>query len=227
MFKTLKRSRASNATLLVLLVLASYADEDGLCYPSLREISKRARVSRTTVVAAIEKLVQTGELARLTRGHSDWDRVKHRRREGGFQPTNYYQLMVVNPVNHLTASATDGEVVKVVNHPGGSIHEPKVVQSAETTHPFLNLSDLNSGAARREPSRWDEKLRELVHLTWQDQPTLGGLELVEHLRDWLQQLPAIDNEVTDEDLGAAIEFAAGQRQRAAAMRRPHQQRRRA
>jgi hypothetical protein len=164
------------------------------------------------VVTAIEKLVHSGELVRLTRGHTDWDRIKRRRPAGGFQPTNYYELKVVQPVDHQ----------------GGPNDQRKVVQTAETTLLSMNLSLEQGGAARREPCKWDGKLRELVHRIWQEQPVLGGVELLEHLRSWLEQeAPSIAKAVTDEDLGAAIEDAGEQRRRSASMRRPHQQRKRA
>jgi Helix-turn-helix domain len=228
MYEALKRSSATDTTLLVLLVLASYADKDGLCYPSLRELARKARLSRQTVVTAIEKLVHSGELVRLTRRHTDWDRIKHRRRAGGFQPTNYYELKVVQPVDYHQDGPNDQEVVQPVDHQGGPTDQRKVAQTAETTLLSLNLSLEQGGAARREPCKWDGKLREMVHRIWQEQPLLSGVELLEHLRSWLEQeAPSIAKAVTDEDLGAAIEDAGEQRRWSASMRRPHQQRKRA
>lgn len=111
MFKALKRTKATGTTLLVLIGLASFADEDGLCYPSLRTLAKRVRVSRVSAVRAIQWLIDEGELAMLKRGHASPDSVKDRGRRGGFQATNYYQLKVVSPVNHLGGNNQEAEVV--------------------------------------------------------------------------------------------------------------------
>lgn len=63
-------SRAEGAAFTVLLAMADWADHNGRCYPSYRQIAKKARVSRASVATAITKLIELDELERVTRGHT-------------------------------------------------------------------------------------------------------------------------------------------------------------
>jgi hypothetical protein len=49
--------------LTVALALADHADAEGSCYPSIDRIAQKARVSRRTVIYAIERLARAGVVA--------------------------------------------------------------------------------------------------------------------------------------------------------------------
>lgn len=66
----------------LLLVLASYADELGVSWPSIKRLSEETRLSRSAVIRNLEILVDAGYLVRLNR------------RSDGRQDTNLYELQL-------------------------------------------------------------------------------------------------------------------------------------
>ena len=64
------KSKSKGALLNVLMAFSSFADEHGLCFPSVHAVARRARVSRSTVQTAIDVLVALGEVASMSRGRT-------------------------------------------------------------------------------------------------------------------------------------------------------------
>ncbi len=58
-----KFSQAKYASRLVLVALADFADDEGYCWPSVKTIAKKARVSERTAQYGIRQLIEIGELA--------------------------------------------------------------------------------------------------------------------------------------------------------------------
>jgi Helix-turn-helix domain len=216
MFRTIKRSAAKGLALHVLITIASFADEDGLAYPSLRQIEKRAKVSRHTVIAGIRQLIADGQLRTVPRGHRDRDRVKDARRRGGFQPTHYYQVLAVNPVDRL--SPGDGQVVQPLHHLGGAKTTRKVVQKRrfpQLGSLLLNESVLNKSARRRpRGGPADEQIIGILvtqtHALLDEDPMRVGEPLLDALMDWAKRRHATYGCSTDA-LTDAIERALRQR----------------
>jgi len=63
-----------------LLVLASYADDRGVAWPSLAVLSKDTKIKRSTLIECLNKLVELGFI----------DRVKRYR--GNLKTSNIYRL---------------------------------------------------------------------------------------------------------------------------------------
>lgn len=63
----LEHSDAREAARLVLICLAERADENRQCYPSIRDIASRARLSERVVPRILDRLVEAGEIVRLYR----------------------------------------------------------------------------------------------------------------------------------------------------------------
>lgn len=63
MAKIWKSSQARGGELLVLLAIADFADDDGIAYPSVSTLGKKARLSERQVQRAIRRLTALGELA--------------------------------------------------------------------------------------------------------------------------------------------------------------------
>lgn len=83
-----KSSAASGSTLLVALALADQADDDGLCWPSVKYLATKTRMSERAVQDRVRALVDAGEVTRLPRaGRSNHYRFTFRpgefRQEGG------------------------------------------------------------------------------------------------------------------------------------------------
>jgi len=57
--------RAKKLPLLVLLRLADYADDDGLCWPSVTSLARDCRSDRRTIQRTLEELEELGLLVRL------------------------------------------------------------------------------------------------------------------------------------------------------------------
>ncbi len=63
----LEDQRISKHGLLVYWVLCRHADHKACCFPSIRKIAKGARISTSTVWAAVEELIKTGYIKKRTR----------------------------------------------------------------------------------------------------------------------------------------------------------------
>lgn len=80
---------ADGGTLLVLLALADFANDDGECWPSVRTLSKKARLSERQTQYAITDLIDAGVVERdLNAGphHSNLYRVIGGAISAGVQP---------------------------------------------------------------------------------------------------------------------------------------------
>lgn len=64
-------SKHKAGTLLVLLAIADFANDAGVAYPGQGTLAKKARLSRMQVSRAIQKLVESDELA-VKRGRSEY-----------------------------------------------------------------------------------------------------------------------------------------------------------
>jgi hypothetical protein len=63
-----QHSQHKEGTLVVLLALADSANDNGVCWPSIRHLAAKARMSERGVQYAIAKLMDSGELELLKRG---------------------------------------------------------------------------------------------------------------------------------------------------------------
>lgn len=141
MFRVVQRTQASGLDRLVLLGLASFADGDGWCHPSIRKLARRAGVAKSTVQLALPRLVELGEVQMVERGHSQRDPVKDRHnRPGGFQATHYYRLSF----GHTLAPAAASVAVSGVPLVG----TPETVRCADGEHTQVCRNDaiLGSGS---------------------------------------------------------------------------------
>lgn len=79
-------TRLSATDLRVLAVLGTHTDKRGWCFPKQKAVAERIGVARTTVTAAIKKLVECG-----------WVKKKPRFRAGGGKTTCLYQVALDTP----------------------------------------------------------------------------------------------------------------------------------
>jgi len=79
----------------VLLALADYADENGKCYSSLKRLTKKCGLSRSTICSHLKNL--------RTEGYIETEK---RVSENGYQICNHYQLKI--PESYLKASPPAG-----------------------------------------------------------------------------------------------------------------------
>ena len=63
-----EHSQHSGNNLLILLALADHANDDGLCWPSIPSLAKKARISERQAKRIIQSLVDSGEIEIIKRG---------------------------------------------------------------------------------------------------------------------------------------------------------------
>ncbi len=83
MQKVWKHKINDNNAKMILLKLADYADEDGICYASTKRLSEECEMSRRTVFRHIKKLEEKGVIARVPRFFQD-----------GRQGRNDYHILI-------------------------------------------------------------------------------------------------------------------------------------
>lgn len=212
MFRAMKRSKTRAASFVTLLALASFADEDGLCYPSVRAIAERARLSRRQVIRALDSLEAAGEVKRVVRGHTDRDHVKDRRRRGGFQCNNYYQLLLINPIDRLS-DVPESKVVTLCHHPGSDTVAYQAVKNQQlaarrSLFPEQVTGNESGRRARGAGVISDQELVNLMASATRDRlqkdPTLGGQSLLEAVLDWAARRGV---KVSADMVAAGIELA--------------------
>lgn len=104
------KSEARDATLLVALALADWADEDGYCYPSVRQLATKARVTPRSVYRALQQLIDLGELERV--GKQPELRNLSRRKFLHNQPTTCYHYILGCRETDMTPETACGKAVE-------------------------------------------------------------------------------------------------------------------
>lgn len=66
---------------LVLLALADYADEEGQCYPTLKQLRQKTGLGRSTILSHLQVLQSTGLIV-----------IQHQQDSRGYRRNNRYQL---------------------------------------------------------------------------------------------------------------------------------------
>ena len=80
--RAVKDHRLGNAAFRVLAAIASYADQDGQCFPSLRRIGEDLGCGRSAVHKQVKILISQGYVAR-----------QRTRRPNGSDSSNHYQIL--------------------------------------------------------------------------------------------------------------------------------------
>jgi hypothetical protein len=129
-----ENSRAEGAAYTVAIAMADWADHAGWCYPSYSQIMQKAHIkSRATVLTALDKLEELGELKIFPKGHAPTVEDDDVAPPVARQFRNLYRLtilkprsqgQVVQPLNHLDTQEVDqplnqhedAEVVQLLNH---------------------------------------------------------------------------------------------------------------
>src|SRR5690348_8804593 len=70
-----KHSKAKDHQLLVLLSLADMANDEGKCWPSMRTICERCRISERSAQGAVKQSALDGELKILAQEGPNWVNV--------------------------------------------------------------------------------------------------------------------------------------------------------
>jgi len=94
------RAPYSSSTLLVLLALADWANEDGICWPSIQTLSKKARVERRSTQYIIRKLAADG-IIEIEEG-----------RGRGHQHKYQIKVHKLRPLQELKGASSDMEKVQ-------------------------------------------------------------------------------------------------------------------
>jgi len=120
--------------------ICAYADDDGVCFPSIATLAKNVGASRRTIINRLAVLEGAGLISRT-------HRAKDNRKQ-----TNLYQIMLVSsagdaPLNGVSSARGAPGVVQEMHQ--GSAGDAHRTQSNE-----LNPNELNKGEATA-PRRYD------------------------------------------------------------------------
>lgn len=187
MYRAIQRTRAVGVSLNVLLALASWADTDGWCCPSLAKIARRARCGRASVQRALKQLLDDGEIEHHTRGHNLRDPLKDRATPpGGWQATNYYRLTCIRNLSAVFPQVGSPRA-HLERRQVGSPRAQQVGSSTDPSHPFYDSEEqVSSARGLSAPTPTDGELVKIiapiVHRTLREHPTLTGTDLTEEIK---------------------------------------------
>lgn len=181
-----EHSKAEGKLLLIALALADWADDEGYCWPSFRQIAKKSRVDRRTAIRGVQQLVTWGELEPLAGRHQETVNparaafLRH-------QSTNGYQLVLhrqltagggttplpVVPGGGTTPSAA---VLQVVAKQAFQVVAPARVSRSVSVDPSVNTKAASFPQVKDpvENLATYKQLEKLVHVTI-DEDTFEGL----------------------------------------------------
>lgn len=110
-------------TRLVALVIAGYADRDGVCFPAYGTVAAAAGLSRRAVICHVEALVDAGYLLRFGRTGSHGHR------------SNVYRLVAPDPVEKPPVDSGEnlGAGVHDVHYLVNDVHSPRGERRAPIT----------------------------------------------------------------------------------------------
>lgn len=123
-------------TQVVYFWICDYADESGLCFPSLSRLAEDAKISRNTAIKAVDELVDLGLL------------TKHPRKDGVRNLTNVYQLHILEGGSAGGALGSAGGALGG-SAPGGQRTKPTLLNSIQLS------SRISSSKKSVEPSEED------------------------------------------------------------------------
>ncbi|MBR9798788.1 MAG: GntR family transcriptional regulator [Gammaproteobacteria bacterium] len=115
---------------LLLLLMADYANEQGVCWPSVRRLSEEMSCSRSTVQRAIEALVEQGAMT-----------VVARKTSAGRQTSNFYRLAMGDDQQQPQAadepSPDECEALTAGSDEEEAPVEPTAAAPAQAEHPIF------------------------------------------------------------------------------------------
>jgi hypothetical protein len=170
----------------VALLLATWMDIDGRCYPSLVTIAEKGRFHHQTVRGAVGALVKLGYLVKLP--------------GGGRGKSNQYQGLLnrvstdpLSPRNRVSADRNRVSADIFARHETGSALTPEVIEvSKEESRPATSSpSDDGSSPQEPNPGRSDEE--DQVHPsepTTQQQALDETARFERERREWARQVAA-------------------------------------
>jgi hypothetical protein len=118
----------SQAELLVLLALADHARDDGLCWPSIRTIAKKARIEERSAQRIVRRLIENGLIELVSKGGCI---------EGHNTP-NRYRVMVGEPKQSPGPTYSHPEVTVgqgIRGDRGSPRGDPEHAEGATQGHP--------------------------------------------------------------------------------------------
>lgn len=99
----------SGSRLLVMLALADWANDEGVCWPSVRTLAHKARIDRATAYRVLADLEAEGYIERSSRpGHSSLFRVHPVLEQGSHPATGASDLGGSHPATGGSQDATGG-----------------------------------------------------------------------------------------------------------------------
>lgn len=111
-----KHSRASGNDLLVMVALADIANDEGMCWPSVKFVATRCKISTDTVRRIVHRLRDDGEIS-----------IQEQRNANGHQASNiYYFDEYIVTLQTSILPGVGGTAVQGLRarHNGGTVKEP-------------------------------------------------------------------------------------------------------
>ena len=161
-------SKASGADYVFLLVMARWADDQGICHPSVPALARCCHVSERSVQETMGRLIELGELKLLEKG--------------GGRATNTYQILCVTRAVQSTAPVKR----KVVS---GAVHRTAAVQSTAPKEPDKNQGRTRGGGGTPPPQTPAGKPKPETKSLWPAMQPYSAQALVDkHARWWTELL---------------------------------------
>lgn len=170
-------SQTKGSALLLMLAIADYCDDDGVCWPSVPTLARRARIKERNAWNILRKLEAAGELEITSRAGV----VKTL---SGVQRTNRYKVLLQGSAKSALPSPRGGAAITqggAKNGQGGAIAvapNPSVEPSVEPKEKDLASPDFD----KMTPDEARTFMRSRLHRGVGSVPTVSPAEVARELR---------------------------------------------
>jgi hypothetical protein len=166
MSKVWSSSKASHGSLLVLLAIADFANDEGEAYPSIATLQRKARLSERAAQNAIKELQEIGELS-IRAGQ-------------GRNGTNLYRVHILPPAEIAPPQKVPNTPAEIAPKPSRNVIEdngngekPSKASRLPTSEPAIRIAKL---FGRKLTTEWSPKEIKAFKLL---KPELDDLALIE------------------------------------------------
>ena len=146
-------SATKGSELLMMYVLANYADEKNECFPSFRTLAKNTRMSERHTIRIVSRLIEKREIERVT--------------SGGGRASNRYRILLLKPPDDMSSPVIEVSSDKLSSPLKGT---PALSEARQTNRAPVLTHESSSNGNRNEINNLLSVVSPYFPKEWMDDP---------------------------------------------------------